>query len=122
MKLGAFSVSLNVKNLSKSIAFYECLGFQRFGGSDEHKYAIMKNADTVIGLFEGMFEENMLTFNPGWSQSAEPVDPFDDVRDIKRSLSDAEVPILHEQGAGEGPASFVVIDPDGNPILIDQHR
>lgn len=122
MELGAFSISLGVKDLQASKAFYEKLGFSQFGGTDEHNYAIMKNGDTLVGLFQGMFEGNMLTFNPGWNQSAGEVNPFTDVREIKASLADAGVDIQQEQGAAEGPASFVVIDPDGNPILIDQHR
>ena len=122
MELGAFSISLAVKNLERSIAFYETLGFTRFGGSDEHHYAIIKSGDTLIGLFEGMFEENILTFNPGWNQSAEPVDPFTDVREIKDRLRLAGHSIRQEQGGESGPGSFVVTDPDGNAILIDQHR
>lgn len=122
MQLGAFSISLSVKNLSKSISFYEDLGFSRFGGSDEHGYAIMKNNATLIGLFQGMFDGNMLTFNPGWDQDAKPVDPFDDVRKIREALGKAGHDIEQVQGGEEGPASFVVMDPDGNPILIDQHR
>lgn len=122
MQLGAFSISLSVKNLSKSISFYEDLGFSRFGGSDEHGYAIMKNNATLIGLFQGMFDGNMLTFNPGWDQDAKPVDPFDDVRKIREALRKAGHDIEQVQGGEEGPASFVVMDPDGNPILIDQHR
>lgn len=122
MKLGAFSVSLTVKDLSKSIAFYETLGFSQMGGSDEYGYAIMKNGETLVGLFQGMFERNMLTFNPGWDQAAGEVDPFDDVREIKRSLLAAGHQIEQEQGGETGPASFVVVDPDGNPVLIDQHR
>lgn len=122
MQLGAFSISLSVKNLSKSISFYEDLGFSRFGGSDEHGYAIMKNNATLIGLFQGMFDGNMLTFNPGWDQDAKPVDPFDDVRKIREALGNAGHDIEQVQGGEEGPASFVVMDPDGNPILIDQHR
>lgn len=122
MHLGAFSVSLSVKDLARSIAFYEDLGFTRFGGSDDHGYAIMKNAETLIGLFQGMFEGNLLTFNPGWSQSAENTDPFDDVRDIKTTLTAKGHTISQEQGGETGPASFVVTDPDGNAILIDQHR
>lgn len=122
MQLGAFSISLSVKDLSKSVAFYEDLGFTRFGGDDAHGYAIMKNAGTLVGLFQGMFEGNMLTFNPGWDQSAGNVDPFDDVRDIKARITAAGHAIGQEQGGDSGPASFVVMDPDGNPILIDQHR
>ncbi|PHQ85619.1 MAG: glyoxalase [Thalassobium sp.] len=122
MKLGAFSISLGVKDLQASKAFYTKLGFSQFGGTDEHHYAIMKNGDTLVGLFQGMFEGNMLTFNPGWDQSAGEVDPFTDVRKIKAALATAGIAIEQEQGEAEGPASFVVIDPDGNPILIDQHR
>lgn len=122
MKLGAFSISLGVKDLQASKAFYTKLGFSQFGGTDEHHYAIMKNGDTLVGLYQGMFEGNMLTFNPGWDQSAGAVDPFTDVRKIKAALATAGITVEQEQGGVEGPASFVVIDPDGNPILIDQHR
>ncbi len=122
MRLGAFSVSLTVKDLSRSIAFYEVLGFTKFGGDAEHGFAIMKNGETLIGLFQGMFERNMLTFNPGWDQSAGEVDPFDDVRDIKAKVKAAGHEVSHEQGGDAGIGSFVVTDPDGNPILIDQHR
>lgn len=122
MQLGAFSISLAVKDLEASRAFYRDLGFDDFGGMAEHGYAIMKNGDTLIGLFQGMFEGNMLTFNPGWDQSAKEADPFDDVRDIKASLKAKGYEVSQEQGEAEGPASFVVTDPDGNPILIDQHR
>lgn len=122
MKLGAFSISLSVKDLEASKTFYETLGFDAMGGDPAHGYLIMKNGDTLVGLFQGMFEENMLTFNPGWSQSAENVDPFDDVRAIKAKLQDAGIEVSHEQGGETGPASFAVSDPDGNIILIDQHR
>ncbi|WP_296418853.1 VOC family protein [Pseudooctadecabacter sp.] len=122
MQLGAFSISLSVKDLAASIAFYTDLGFERFGGHDEHGYAIMKNGDTLVGLFQGMFEGNMLTFNPGWDQSAGEVTPFDDVRAIKDKVTAAGHEVIQEQGGETGPASFVVIDPDGNPILFDQHR
>jgi len=122
MKLGAFSMSLSVKDLSASIAFYKTLGFSQFGGTADHGYVIMKNGDTLIGLFHGMFEGNMMTFNPGWDQSAGSVDPFDDVRDIKAKLVAAGHAVSHEQGEDTGPASFAVMDPDGNAILIDQHR
>lgn len=122
MQLGAFSISLSVKNLATSVAFYEDLGFSRFGGQDEHGYAIMKNGETLVGLFQGMFEGNMLTFNPGWDQSAGEVNPFEDVRAIKAKVKAAGHEVLQEQGEATGPASFVVMDPDGNPILFDQHR
>jgi catechol 2,3-dioxygenase-like lactoylglutathione lyase family enzyme len=122
MQLGAFSVSLAVKDLAKSISFYEDLGFSHFGGTVEHGYAIMKNGESLIGLFQGMFETNMLTFNPGWDQSANVVDPFEDVRTIKAKMMAAGHMIAHEQGETSGPASFTVIDPVGNPILVDQHR
>ncbi|SLN36012.1 VOC family protein [Pseudooctadecabacter jejudonensis] len=122
MKLGAFSISLAVKDLAASIAFYKDLGFARFGGDDAHGYAIMKNGETLIGLFQGMFEGNLMTFNPGWDQSAGAVDPFDDVRAIKADLVAKGHAVSQEQGGETGPASFVVVDPDGNPILIDQHR
>lgn len=122
MKLGAFSISLSVKDLAKSMAFYEDLGFSHFGGQVEHNYAVMKNGDTLVGLYQGMFERNMLTFNPGWGQSAEAVDPFDDVRDIKAKIKAAGHDVSQEAGEDSGIGSFVVMDPDGNPILIDQHR
>lgn len=122
MKLGAFSLSLSVKDLVKSMAFYEDLGFSHFGGKVEHNYAIMKNEDTLIGLFQGMFDGNLLTFNPGWDQSAGEVDPFDDVRDIKAKIKAAGHEVSQEAGGDTGIGSFVVVDPDGNPILIDQHR
>jgi len=122
MQLGAFSISLSVKDLEASRAFYKDLGFEDFGGMAEHGYAIMKNGESLIGLFQGMFEGNLLTFNPGWDQSAQDVNPFDDVRDIKSRLKAAGHAVSQEQGGETGPASFVAVDPDGNPILIDQHR
>ncbi len=122
MQLGAFSISLAVKDLAKSISFYEDLGFARFAGEDAHGYAIMKNGDTLVGLFQGMFEKNMLTFNPGWDQSAGEVNPFDDVREIKAKIKAAGHEVSQEGGGETGIGSFVVMDPDGNPILIDQHR
>lgn len=123
MDLGAFSVSLAVKDLEASRAFYEQLGFSALGGDASQGWLILKNGSTVIGLFQGMFERNILTFNPGWDQTAQPVDPFTDVREIQRRLRAAGV--TFEQAADEsttGPASFVIADPDGNPILVDQHR
>ncbi len=122
MKLGAFSISLAVKDLAKSMAFYEDLGFSHYAGTIEHNYAIMKNEETLVGLFQGMFEDNMLTFNPGWDQSANAVDPFDDVRDIKAKLKAAGHEVTQDAGEETGIGSFVVMDPDGNRILIDQHR
>ena len=122
MKLGAFSISLTVKDLAKSIAFYETLGFSRFGGNEDHGYTVMKSGETLVGLYHGMFERNMLTFNPGWDQSAGEVNPFDDVRDIKTKIKAAGHEVSQEAGEETGIGSFVVIDPDGNPILIDQHR
>lgn len=122
MSLGAFSVSLAVTDLAKSKAFYEALGFEAFAGTEQHNYLIMKQGDTLIGLFQGMFDGAMLTFNPGWSQSATNVDPFDDVRAIKARLKDQGIEVSQEQGGEDGPASFMVTDPDGFPILIDQHR
>ena len=122
MELGAFSISLSVKNIETSKIFYEKLGFQVFGGDAAQNWLIMKNGDHIIGLFQDMFEKNILTFNPGWDQDARQLDSFTDVRDLQRQLKAQGVSI--EQEADEsttGPASFMVIDPDGNPILIDQH-
>lgn len=122
MKLGAFSISLAVKNLSTSKAFYEKLGFEVFGGDATQNYLIMKNGDAIIGLFEGMFTENILTFNPGWDQNTTILAQFDDVRKIEKLLRDAGVAIERPiDAAPEGPAHFVVRDPDGNTILVDQH-
>jgi lactoylglutathione lyase len=120
--LGAFSVSLAVKDLRASRAFYERLGFEVFGGQAEQNWLILKNGSAVIGLFQGMFERNMLTFNPGWDQSAQPLGEFTDVRELQRSLKAQDIePTVPADGDSTGPASFVVVDPDGNPILIDQH-
>jgi predicted enzyme related to lactoylglutathione lyase len=122
MELGAFSVSLTVKNLEASKSFYQKLGFQVFAGEAAQNWLIMKNGDHVIGLFQGMFDKNMLTFNPGWDQNGNTLDSFTDVRDLQRALKAQGVNIT--SGADEsttGPASFMIIDPDGNPILIDQH-
>ncbi len=123
MKLGAFSVSLAVKDLAASRDFYEKLGFEKFGGDPEHNYLIMKNGDHVIGLFQGMFEKNMLTFNPGWDQSCGELDDFIDVRDLQKQLrSDGIALDMEADESTTGPASVMITDPDGNPILIDQHR
>ncbi len=122
MDLGAFSISLNVKDLVVSKSFYEKLGFQEFGGDMEQNWLIMKNGDHIIGLFQGMFEKNMLTFNPGWDQNANVLDAFTDVRGLQRKLKAKGLTIETEADENTtGPAGFVVIDPDGNPILIDQH-
>ena len=122
MKLGAFSVSLNVKDIHASKEFYENLGFTVFGGDLEKNYLIMKNEDALIGLFQGMFENNILTFNPGWDSNANTLENFSDVREIQKSLKDKGVKLESEADEdSSGPASFVVLDPDGNAILVDQH-
>lgn len=122
MKLGAFSVSLAVKDLQISKSFYEKLGFVVFAGDSKMNYLIMKNEDSLIGLFQGMFENNILTFNPGWDQNAKEVKDFDDVRDIQKHLKGQGLKIDNEvDEASTGPSSFVIMDPDGNTILIDQH-
>lgn len=122
MKLGAFSVSLSVKDLSASKRFYETLGFSVFGGDMEKNYLIMKNGDALIGLFQGMFENNILTFNPGWDQNAGAVEGYTDVRDIQKKLKQEGVAFNTEADESTtGPASFIITDPDGNAILVDQH-
>jgi catechol 2,3-dioxygenase-like lactoylglutathione lyase family enzyme len=123
MQLGAFSVSLAVKDLALSRDFYEKLGFEATGGEADQGWLILANGDCVIGIFQGMFEKNILTFNPGWSTSAQPLDAFTDVRELQQQLKAKDV--AFEAEADEtttGPASFMIVDPDGNPILIDQHR
>lgn len=123
MSLGAFSISLSVKDLSVSKAFYEKLGFTVFAGKPEYRYLIMKNGNALVGLFQGMFEGNLLTFNPGWDENAGLVDPFDDVRVVQQKLKDAGVKLDAEADpATSGPAFITLTDPDGNAILIDQHR
>ncbi len=122
MKLGAFSVSLSVKDLRTSKQFYENLGFSVFAGDMERNYLIMKNRDTNIGLFQGMFENNILTFNPGWDVNANKLDKYDDVREIQNQLKNKGINLLSEADEStSGPASFMFMDPDGNTILIDQH-
>ncbi|WP_179319408.1 VOC family protein [Winogradskyella helgolandensis] len=122
MKLGAFSISLAVKDIKASKAFYETLGFTVFGGDLEQNYLIMKNESTLVGLFQGMFENNMLTFNPGWDQETKTLKTFDDVRDIQKHLKSKNIKLENEaDDTTSGPASFVVLDPDGNAILVDQH-
>ncbi|MBC3540318.1 VOC family protein [Rufibacter sediminis] len=123
MKLGAFSVSLNVKDLEASKQFYENLGFAVFAGDKKQNYFIMKNDNALIGLFQGMFEGNILTFNPGWDESANNTDEFDDIRGIQRQLKGKGIELMSEADEEtSGPASLMVTDPDGNTILIDQHR
>jgi len=122
MKLGAFSASLSVKDIKASKQFYETLGFNVFAGDIEKNYLIMKNGNALIGLFQGMFEQNILTFNPGWDESANKLDAFDDVRAIQKHLKDNNIKLEREADENtSGPASAVLYDPDGNTILIDQH-
>ena len=122
MQLGAFSISLAVKDIHASRAFYEALGFTAFGGDITQNWLILKNGDHVIGLFQGMFDRNMLTFNPGWDSNASKLEAFTDVRDLQRALKARGVALLSEADEStSGPASFVAIDPDGNPVLVDQH-
>ncbi|MDH3747395.1 MAG: VOC family protein [Gammaproteobacteria bacterium] len=123
MNLGAFSVSLAVKDLAASKDFYEKLGFESFGGDQEQNYLILKNGDHVLGLFQGMFEENILTFNPGWDQGGNELDSFTDVRELQRELKHRGIALGSEADEStSGPASLMLADPDGNQILIDQHR
>lgn len=122
MELGAFSISLAVKDIKASQDFYEKFGFSVFGGDVSQNWLILKNGDHVIGLFQGMFEKNMLTFNPGWDSNASEVGTFTDVRELQRQLKEQGVELVTEADENtSGPASFVVADPDGNPILVDQH-
>ena len=122
MELGAFSVSLSVKDLAASREFYEKLGFSPVGGDPDEDWQILRNGDVTIGLFHGMFEGNILTFNPGWDSQARPIDDFTDVRELQRRLKAQGLEMTAEADeSGSGPASFVVLDPDGNAILVDQH-
>lgn len=122
MKLGAFSVSLSVKDIQASKLFYEKLGFSVFAGELDKNYLIMKNGNALIGLFQGMFEDNILTFNPGWDENANALNEFNDVREIQKSLKDKGIKLETQVSENtSGPASFVVLDPDGNAILVDQH-
>ena len=122
MKLGAFSVSLNVKDIQASKSFYENLGFHVFGGDISQNWLIMKNDNCIIGLFQGMFEKNLLTFNPGWDQDANNLDSFTDIREIQQQLKSKGMTMQTEADEKTtGPASFMIVDPDGNPILVDQH-
>lgn len=123
MKLGAFSVSLSVKDINVSKSFYEKLGFSVFAGDIKMNYLILKNGDTLIGIFQDMFEGNILTFNPGWDQSAGSLENFDDVRKIQSELKSKNIDLIKEADANStGPESITLTDPDGNVILIDQHR
>jgi catechol 2,3-dioxygenase-like lactoylglutathione lyase family enzyme len=122
MQLGAFSISLAVKDIAASQAFYEKLGFTALGGNAAQGWLILQNHGHTIGLFQGMFEKNTLTFNPGWGQDAKPLATFTDVRALQRELKAKGVELATEADESTtGPASFVVLDPDGNPILVDQH-
>lgn len=122
MELGAFSVSLAVKDIEASKLFYEKLGFKVFVGDQSQNWLIMKNGAHAIGLFQGMFDKNILTFNTGWNSDAEPLEEFTDVRELQRLLKDRGVSMVSEADESTaGPASFVIVDPDGNTILVDQH-
>lgn len=122
MKVGAFSISLSVKDLNDSKSFYEKLGFSVYAGSLEHNYLIMKNEDALVGLFQGMFEGNIITFNTGWNQNAEALPNYDDVRAIQKHLMENGVTLIKEADEStSGPESITMTDPDGNVILIDQH-
>ncbi len=122
MQLGNFSVSLNVKDLHTSKTFYAALGFEPIGGDDEQGWTILKNGDCIVGLFQGMFDKNTLTFNPGWNGAGETLDDFTDVRELQRHLKSQGLSLASEADEDStGPASFMIMDPDGNPILVDQH-
>lgn len=122
MELGAFSVSLSVKDIEASKVFYEKLGFSVFGGDQAQNWLILKNGAHVIGLFQGMFEGNLLTFNPGWDQDAQPLEEFTDVRELQQQLKSQGVELMAEADEStSGPASFMLTDPDGNVVLVDQH-
>ncbi|WP_245601118.1 VOC family protein [Marinobacterium jannaschii] len=124
MQLGTFSISLTVRDLQASRSFYEKLGFSASCGDEAENWLIMQNGDQLIGLFQGMFERNMLTFNPGWDQQGNQLETFTDIRELHQRLSASDIPIEQDESCASeaGPASFIVTDPDGNPILIDQHR
>jgi len=123
LNLGAFSISLAVKDIKASKEFYEKLGFKSFGGELDQNWLIMKNGEHIIGLFQGMFEKNILTFNPGWDQNAAELESFMDVRELQKQLKAAGLTFTQEADEpGSGPAHFTLLDPDGNPILVDQHR
>ena len=122
MELGAFSISLAVQDLEASRVFYEKFGFEVVGGDPSENWQILRNGNTTIGIFQGMFEKNILTFNPGWDGEAQPLDTFTDVRELQRRLKAEGVPLVSEADENStGPASFIAVDPDGNSILLDQH-
>jgi predicted lactoylglutathione lyase len=121
MELGNFSISLSVKDIAASRAFYETLGFSVFIGDEKQGWLIMKNRDTNIGLFQGMFEKNTMTFNPGWDRDGKEFKTFTDIRDIQKKLKESGITFVQEASDGTEPASFLITDPDGNPILVDQH-
>jgi catechol 2,3-dioxygenase-like lactoylglutathione lyase family enzyme len=122
MELGAFSISLTVKDIETSKLFYEKLGFEVFGGDPDQNWLILKNGESTIGLFQGMFEKNILTFNPGWDRDTNTLEEFTDVRELQRALKAQNVEFVSEADENTtGPASFIIEDPDGNPILVDQH-
>lgn len=122
MQLGAFSISLAVKDIAASRSFYEKFGFKVFHGDQAQNWLIMKNGDCIVGLFQGMFDKNIMTFNPGWDANAQKLGSFTDVRELQRKLKAQSVPLVNEADESTtGPASFIAVDPDGNPILVDQH-
>ena len=122
MQLGNFSVSLSVKDIKASKTFYETLGFSVFGGELDHNWLIMKNGNAAIGLFQGMFAKNILTFNPGWDENATPLENFTDIRDLQKELKSKGIEIKKPVDiSSTGPGSLILMDPDGNPILLDQH-
>jgi predicted enzyme related to lactoylglutathione lyase len=122
MQLGAFSISLNVKDIRASLEFYQKLGFAAFGGNIEENWLILRNGDCVIGLFQGMFDRNIITFNPGWDGDAQPLADYTDVRALRERIAAAGIPVVTPaEESPSGPAYFTVTDPDGNPILFDQH-
>lgn len=122
MDLGAFSVSLAVKDIQASLVFYQKLGFTVMGDYSDQGWAMLKNGDAIVGLFQGMFEKNILTFNPGWNADASAKDTFEDIRDIQKKLKADGIELVQEADeSSTGPASFIVHDPDGNPIMLDQH-
>jgi catechol 2,3-dioxygenase-like lactoylglutathione lyase family enzyme len=121
MQLGNFSLSLNVRDIHASRGFYETLGFSVIAGDEAHNWLVLQNGEANIGLFQGMFEKNMLTFNPGWDHNGKALQTFTDIRDMQKQLKAAGIPFEQEATDGIGPASFLILDPDGNPILVDQH-